>query len=644
METPVTTWNVSEEERLHYVAEVQEETTKIMLLAMTFLIFLSALGIVGNTMVLIVYYKGFKKGSTRVLILFIAAVDLFSCLLVIPGEVYDMFHLWDWSNVGLCKARMFITGTSTVASALALLVVAAVRFRKVCYPFGWQVGSRHARICAILVLLFAMLASVPLGLVNGRQTKPLPSSFTPDMRSEDSLDLDNSTVDGIFGNVTEEVTSYDDVTASFSSMTTVSVAIKTGSSQHNDSVGLYGHECTTDDAYVGTIWPVVATGILLLLFIGSAIPLCTVYGLIGRKAWRHRKKFQVQHLGNSRSDSTTTGIGLRVFRMLSSRRQKHPQASSNGETTSSSNTNTTSCSGTSSAGGGKEESSNVAVSTISTGELSHSNDEFQSSSVEDLDSQRPTATAGENPGQDANACLVNTTTSEIPTVTKNNKKISKPDIKLPTSKDCSPNPPKRKSIDSKETKTQTRKKSQNPTEPSASTADGQNFVEINLASNRIAQSEDSSNSEDFSDTNEGRARRFVKTARKISQTSMFKTLIKRSESETTLGQRETNSSWHSKFKRRSTKEKKERPEVINRTTVMLFTISTIYIVGYLSHLSMIFFKLGAPATFRSLGFVGMALWNFFLRLYYVNCAANPVVYSLCDMNFRRNCFTLFKTK
>ena len=83
---------------------------------------------------------------------------------------------------------------------------------------------------------------------------------------------------------------------------------------------------------------------------------------------------------------------------------------------------------------------------------------------------------------------------------------------------------------------------------------------------------------------------------------------------------------------------------MSRTTIMLFTISTVYIVGYLSHLSMIFLKQGARDTFDTFGPVSLSLWNFFLRLYYVNCAANPVVYSLCDLNFRRNCITLFKKK
>ena len=117
METTVTVWNISEEERLGYVAQVQEETTRVMLPVMTFLIFLSVVGAVGNTLVLLVYYGGFKKGATRVLILFIAAVDLFSCLMVIPGEMslswISSLVLWSYQVRSLCRGSLLVSDGHT---------------------------------------------------------------------------------------------------------------------------------------------------------------------------------------------------------------------------------------------------------------------------------------------------------------------------------------------------------------------------------------------------------------------------------------------------------------------------------------------------------------------------------------------------
>ncbi|RUS91745.1 hypothetical protein EGW08_000453 [Elysia chlorotica] len=661
METSMAEWNISEEVRMRYVAQVQGETTKIMIPVMTLLVVLCVLGVAGNSLVLVVYYKGFKKGGTRVLILFIAALDLFSCLFAIPGEVYDMFHLWDWSSAPLCKARMLITGTSTVASALALLLVSVVRYRKVCFPFGWQVGSRHARLAAIFVLVLSVLASVPLAVVNGRQTKPLPASFTADLHNE----LSHQIHDGVLVNETDETgAALNETSTNSSTAMVVQVPVPTA---HNNSetITLYGHECTTDDAYVGTTMPTIATGILLLVFIGSAIPLCTMYGLIGHKAWRHRKQFQVQRIGTSTGGGSSDGVGLRVFRMLSAKQRKPSASPSSGDTTGSSTTNTTSCSGdttgssntngASSFSSGKGEPTKAEVSTISTGELARFIDRDQCSSTEEKISDQPAASTRKQSTQHGIA-----TDNPIKDSLGNssNRKISRPQAEGQlSSKSAS-------ALNQEDAKAQAAIANEGTSNAGQTqipaTSGKDNFVEINLnaaVAARVATGD--SSSEDLSDTNEGQGRRFAKTntPRKSSHSSMFKTLIKRSESETTFGGQKTTksnsnpkskskSSWHLKFRRRSSQKEKKggRTEVVSRTTVMLFTISTIYIVGYVSHLSMIFFKIGAPSTFNSLGFAGLALWNFFLRLYFVNCAANPVVYSLCDLNFRRNCLTLFKRK
>ena len=487
-----------------------------------------------------------------------------------------------------------------------------------CYPFKWQVGSRHARIAALSVLALSILASVPLAVVNGRQTKPIPASFTSDLNSKQRVDQNHRTHDQTLVNGT--FTIGDGAFANYLNDATNSTEPMMSTKQ-NETITLYGHECTTDDAYVGTTMPLIATGILLILFIGSAVPLCTMYGLIGRKAWRHRKQFHVQHIGGSKGGSTTDGVGLRVFRMLSSKRRKPSQPTSSGDTTGS-NTNTTSCSGASSSGD-KGETSKAEISTISTGEMSRSTGDAPSSSKEDSDSHDLAAQAGNSHTRKLSTPVAEThgNSNSPNTVDKKHSKPAKT---------------KRQNLGSKG-------QSKDATQPQTQTAsESNNFVEINLAPNRSAGGE--SSSEDLSDTNEGQGKKFVKKSRKSSQSSMFKNLIKRTEGETTFDRKSTKSSWHSKFRRRSSKEKKDRPEVINRTTIMLFTISTIYILGYTSHLAMIFFKISAPSTFNSLGFAGLALWNFFLRLYYVNCAANPVVYSLCDLNFRRNCLTLFKKK
>ncbi|CAL1543739.1 unnamed protein product, partial [Lymnaea stagnalis] len=81
---------------------------------------------------------------------------------------------------------------------------------------------------------------------------------------------------------------------------------------------------------------------------------------------------------------------------------------------------------------------------------------------------------------------------------------------------------------------------------------------------------------------------------------------------------------------------------MGRTTAMLLIISVVYIVGFFPFLTVMFYKYFAPESFAGLGVVGLTFYNLFLRSYFLNSAANPVVYSLCDINFRRECLRVLK--
>lgn len=80
--------NVSEEERHRYLYILQEETTRMMIPAMIFLILLAVVGLVGNSLVLLVYSRNFQQTSTRIFIMAIAAFDLVTNVLAIPGELF----------------------------------------------------------------------------------------------------------------------------------------------------------------------------------------------------------------------------------------------------------------------------------------------------------------------------------------------------------------------------------------------------------------------------------------------------------------------------------------------------------------------------------------------------------------------------
>lgn len=87
-----------------------------------------------------------------------------------------------------------------------------------------------------------------------------------------------------------------------------------------------------------------------------------------------------------------------------------------------------------------------------------------------------------------------------------------------------------------------------------------------------------------------------------------------------------------------------RRPCVGRTTCMLIIISSVYILSFLPFLVLIFAKYMSPRTFESLHGVSLAMYNIFLRSYFLNSAANPIIYSLCDVRFRRECMHMLKCK
>ncbi|CAL1543736.1 unnamed protein product [Lymnaea stagnalis] len=218
---------VNESERVQYLASLQAVTTMTMIPAMVFLIVLSVTGLVGNSFVLFVYSQRFTRTSTRVFVLAIAAFDLVANVIGIPGEIFDMFHIWDFNDPPFCRARLFFNAFSTLTSAMILLAMAVTRYRKVCFPYGWQTSIKQARMTSLVITLLGILFSLPYVVLNGHQTKKTPR---PD---------------------------------------------------------IFGSECTTDDSYVNTVWPLLNNGFFVTLFLVCCIPFTVLYVKIGIQAWRH---------------------------------------------------------------------------------------------------------------------------------------------------------------------------------------------------------------------------------------------------------------------------------------------------------------------------------------------------------------------
>ena len=87
---------------------------------------------------------------------------------------------------------------------------------------------------------------------------------------------------------------------------------------------------------------------------------------------------------------------------------------------------------------------------------------------------------------------------------------------------------------------------------------------------------------------------------------------------------------------------REAGRSLNPTTLTLFYISVVYIVSFLPSLALMLWKIASPEWFDALSPAGLSIYNLALRSYFLNSAANPIIYIICDPTFRRECAAIVR--
>uniref|UniRef100_A0A2C9KJG3 G-protein coupled receptors family 1 profile domain-containing protein n=1 Tax=Biomphalaria glabrata TaxID=6526 RepID=A0A2C9KJG3_BIOGL len=224
--------NYTPEEIQEYLAALQHESTLDFIPALVFLSLLIVVGIAGNTLVLVVYKTKMTR-TLRVLIIHLAFFDLLADILVIPGEIYDMFHVWNFKLPTVCKIRRFYSATFIISSALILVAIATAsikfsmtRYKVVCGSLGNHLTLAQTKLLSIAIVMVSSLIATPYAIIQGSQTVKTPDPL---------------------------------ITGSF---------------------------CQVDDSYTKTIWPTVNSIAWLVMFIFCSLLIVKCYVCIGKTTWK----------------------------------------------------------------------------------------------------------------------------------------------------------------------------------------------------------------------------------------------------------------------------------------------------------------------------------------------------------------------
>lgn len=127
------------------------------------------LGVIGNILILIVYYKWYKVCNFRCFVLSMACIDLLSSFTTLPGELVSQRNWYTYESNFLCKAKSFFNVFTVWASASVLFLLAYDRNRKICHPLSWQISNHVAKRLCIGCIIFAVVMSSPTAVFWGIQ-------------------------------------------------------------------------------------------------------------------------------------------------------------------------------------------------------------------------------------------------------------------------------------------------------------------------------------------------------------------------------------------------------------------------------------------------------------------------------------------
>ncbi|XP_060568445.1 muscarinic acetylcholine receptor M4-like [Ruditapes philippinarum] len=164
--------NVSKTNDDDFLETINNEIFLTKIPAVVYTSVMMILGLPGNITVFYIYFFKWRRSTSRIFILFLAALDTLNCSTTLPMEIYLMRYSVNLDQPLLCKLSRFSTYVMNSASALVLVGIAADRFKRICRPYQRAFSEAQSRYISIGAILFSMATTWPsLFLYGTRRVK-----------------------------------------------------------------------------------------------------------------------------------------------------------------------------------------------------------------------------------------------------------------------------------------------------------------------------------------------------------------------------------------------------------------------------------------------------------------------------------------
>lgn len=180
--------------------KLNDDHAKELISVMVTLGLLMVVGIIGNSLVLYVYWRWSKMKITtkRIFIITLAILDLTVCTVVIPFEIYDLRNHVLFQNLAACKAARVFEYSIVLSSGFVLVSVSVERYVYICKAFR-KFSKRKAKIICICCVIISFVVGGPSATFAGiKKTKLENSDIYGFECSMDSADEDAKASERIY--------------------------------------------------------------------------------------------------------------------------------------------------------------------------------------------------------------------------------------------------------------------------------------------------------------------------------------------------------------------------------------------------------------------------------------------------------------
>lgn len=208
--------------------KLNSEKIVLLLPVIIFVIITILIGLVGNSLVCYIYTYRLRRSPSRYFILFLALLDLISCVVGAGSELSDLFQPYVFTATWSCKLLRSGLSFTIISASFTLICVAFDRYYKVCKPLKAFPVKKVKILCVLVAVLSIALSSPALAIFGLKSVK----------------------------------TNYEDIV---------------------------GHECSTNDEIRKTALPIVYYVILFTAFLILLTCFILLYIRIGLEIWKRKK-------------------------------------------------------------------------------------------------------------------------------------------------------------------------------------------------------------------------------------------------------------------------------------------------------------------------------------------------------------------